>query len=148
VNLKCPRAIDCPVRQLLRSANDVDPLELEYASMKSSLERPHEKAMYLPREKHDTTTIKVARYLRDRTLHKFGCFTAIGSAEFDALTSGMPNFVRSRANIGPNRYSRLVDVSVPPGRTFKTIHTELSLPMPEMGIISHTFRMNISWQIG
>lgn len=46
--------------------------------MKSSLERNHHEAVYLPRKHHNTAAIKVARYLSDSDLHDVRGLAAVG----------------------------------------------------------------------
>ena len=79
----------------LPSAPILDSSELGYATIKSSLERKHQEAVYLSREHRHATAIKVSRYLSDGALHDVGGLAAVGDERLSLLAGATPDSVRS-----------------------------------------------------
>lgn len=122
VDLACPGAVCRPVRKFFRSAQGFEPPELRDVPMKRSLERDHEKAIDVARGLHNTGAIEVARHLGDRGLHEVGGVARIGGERLSSPAGTIPDSVRGRSHVTPNRSSQTIDVSIPPKRNVRTAH--------------------------
>jgi hypothetical protein len=86
-----PRPADNTKRKLFRPGPVLDLSELSHATIQSSLERNHQKGVYLPREGRDAGSIKVAGYLSNRALPDVRSLARIGDERLSLRAGATPD---------------------------------------------------------
>jgi hypothetical protein len=82
------------------------------------MEGKHQEAVDLSRKLQDTTAIKIARNLSDCVLHEFSRIAVVAGDGVSRSAGTVPDAMRSRSHVLPNRPSGVVGVFVPPKCNF------------------------------